>query len=280
MSIRIVIDSTSDIPKEFIEKHNIIMLPLTVNFGEDSYLDKVELNSDEFFDKLTRSDNLPTTSQVTPEKFIEAFNKILQEGDQVLGIFLGSDLSGTYESAYIAKETIGDDRIHLIDSRSVCLGTFSLIIEAVQLVEQGKDINEIVEILEGLKDKVEVFVVLDTLKYILKGGRLSKTQAIAGTILNIKPILKVEDSKIEVVDKVRGRSRAIKWIDSWIEKNNIDLSDKHVFLYHARNEKAVNALKDIVENKYKAKNIIVSEVGAVIGTHTGPGALAFAVLNK
>lgn len=279
MGIRIVIDSTSDVTKDFIEKRNIVMVPLTINFEDASYLDKVELSTDEFFDKLATSETLPTTSQVPPGRFIEVFNKILEEGDEVLGIFIGSGLSGTFESAQIAKKTIDDERIHLIDSRTVCLGAFSLILEAVKLVEQNKSIEEIVDSIEGLRDKVEIIVAIDTLKYLLKGGRLSKSQVIAGSLLNIKPILTVKDSKIEVVDKVRGKNKTIKWIDDWIEKNNFNFTDKTVFLYHVRDEERVNALKEIIENKYRAKNIIVSEVGPVIGTHTGPGVIAIGFLN-
>ncbi|MBZ2175000.1 DegV family protein [Schnuerera sp. xch1] len=280
MGIRIVIDSTSDVTKEIIEKYNLIMVPLTVNFEDRSYLDKVELSTNEFFDKLIVSDKLPTTSQVTPGKFVEVFNKILEGGDEVLGIFLGSDLSGTYESAQIAKNMIDDERINLIDSRSVCLGTFSLILEATELVDQNKSIDEIVKTIESLKDKVELVVAVDTLKYLEKGGRLSKGQAIAGSILNIKPIITVKDSKVSVVDKVRGNNKIVKWFDNWIKENEFDLTNKTVFLYHAQNEKTIKTLRELIEEKYTPKNIIISEVGPVIGTHTGPGVIAIGFLNK
>lgn len=280
MSIRIIIDSTSDITQEIIDKYNLIMVPLTVNFEDESYLDKIELSTNEFFDKLVASDKLPTTSQVTPGAFVEVFNEVLENGDEVLGIFLGSELSGTYESAQIAKNMIDDDRIHIIDSRSVCLGTFSLVLEAIELVNQNKNIDEIVETIEDLKDKVELAVAVDTLKYLEKGGRLSKGQAIAGSILGIKPIITVKDSKVEVVDKVRGKNKTIKWFDNWIEKNEFDLTDKTVFLYHARGEDRIDTLKEIIETKYKPKNIIIAEVGPVIGTHTGPGVIAVGLLNK
>lgn len=280
MGIRIVIDSTSDVTKEIIEKYNLIMVPLTVNFEDRSYLDKVELSTNEFFDKLIVSDKLPTTSQVTPGRFVEVFNKILEDGDEVLGIFLGSDLSGTYESAQIAKNMIDNERINLIDSRSVCLGTFSLILEAIELVDQNKSIDEIVETIENLKDRVELVVAVDTLKYLEKGGRLSKGQAIAGSILNIKPIITVKDSKVSVVDKVRGNNKILKWFDNWIKENEFDLTNKTVFLYHAQNEKRIKILRELIEEKYTPENIIISEVGPVIGTHTGPGVIAIGFLNK
>lgn len=280
MSIRIVIDSTSDVTQEIIDKYNLEMVPLTVNFDDESYLDKVELSTEDFFKKLGNSDKLPTTSQVAPGVFINAFSEILLNGDEVLGIFLASDFSGTYESARIAKDMIGSDRIHLIDSRSVCLGTFSLILEAVELVEQNKRINEIVETLEGLKDKIVVAAGLDTLKYLEKGGRLSKGQAVVGSLLNIKPIITIKDGKIAVIDKIRGKNKTIKWFDDWIEENKFDLTNKTVLLFHAQNFEQLKVLREAIEDKYKIKNIIEAEVGPVIGTHAGPGLLAVAFLNK
>ena len=280
MSIRIVIDSTSDVTQEVIDKYNLKMVPLTVNFDDGSYLDKIELSTEDFFKKLGKSDKLPTTSQVSPGAFIETFSEILLRGDEVLGIFLASEFSGTYESARIARDMIGSDRIHLIDSRSVCLGAFSLILEAIELVEKNKDINEIVGSLEVLRDKIVVAAGLDTLKYLEKGGRLSKGQAVVGSLLNIKPIITIKDGKIAVIDKIRGKNKTIKWFDDWIEENKFDLTNKTVLLYHAQNFDQLKLLRETIEDKYKIKNIIEAEVGPVIGTHAGPGLLAVAFLNK
>lgn len=280
MSIKIVIDSTSDVTQEIIDKYNLKMVPLTVNFEDGSYLDKVELSTEVFFDKLSKTDKLPTTSQISPGVFIETFSEILLRGDEVLGIFLASEFSGTYESARMAKDMIGSDRIHLIDSRSVCLGTFSLIMEAIDLVYQNKDIHEIVEILDSLKNKTVVAAGLDTLKYLEKGGRLSKGQAMVGSLLNIKPIITIKDGQITVIDKIRGKNKTVKWFDDWIEENKFDLTNKTVLLFHAQNIEQLKVLRNTIEDKYQIKNIIEAEVGPVIGTHAGPGVLAIAFLNK
>ncbi|MBP1925935.1 DegV family protein with EDD domain [Sedimentibacter acidaminivorans] len=280
MSIKIVIDSTSDVTQEIIDKYKLKMVPLTVNFEDGSYLDKVELSTETFFDKLSKADKLPTTSQVSPGVFIETFSEILLRGDEVLGIFLASEFSGTYESARIARDMIGSDRIHLIDSRSVCLGTFSLIMEAIDLVNQNKDIYEIVEILDSLKNKIVVAAGLDTLKYLEKGGRLSKGQAMVGSLLNIKPIITIKDGQITVIDKIRGKNKTVKWFDSWIEENKFDLASKTVILFHAQNTEQLKVLRNTIEDKYQIKSIIEAEVGPVIGTHAGPGVLAIAFLNK
>ncbi len=280
MSIKIVIDSTSDVTQEIIDKYNLKMVPLTVNFEDGSYLDKVELSTEVFFDKLSKTDKLPTTSQISPGVFIETFSEILLRGDEVLGIFLASEFSGTYESARMAKDMIGSDRIHLIDSRSVCLGTFSLIMEAIDLVYQNKDIHEIVEILNSLKNKTVVAAGLDTLKYLEKGGRLSKGQAMVGSLLNIKPIITIKDGQITVIDKIRGKNKTVKWFDDWIEENKFDLTNKTVLLFHAQNIEQLKVLRNTIEDKYQIKNIIEAEVGPVIGTHAGPGVLAIAFLNE
>ena len=280
MSIRIVIDSTSDVTEDIIEKYNLKVVPLTVNFENESYLDKVELSTSEFFEKLTKAEKLPTTSQVNPGTFVEAFSEILLEGDQVLGIFLASEFSGTYDSARIAKDMIGSDNIRIIDSKSVCLGTFALILEAIELVNQNITIDEVVGELERLKEKIVAVAGLDTLKYLEKGGRLSKGQAMVGSLLNIKPILEIKEGKLSVIEKIRGKNKTIKWIDEWIEKNNYDLSDKTVLLFYAQNYEQLKVLRETIEEKHKIKNIIEQEIGAVIGTHAGPGVLGVGFLNK
>lgn len=280
MGIRIVIDSTSDVTEEIIEKYNLKMVPLTVNFENESYLDKVELKTADFFDKLTKSEKLPTTSQVNPGTFREAFSEILLEGDQVLGIFLASEFSGTYDSARIAKDMIGSDNIRIIDTKSVCLGSFALILEAIKLVEQNKTLDEIVEELEVLKEKIVAVAILDTLKYLEKGGRLSKGQAVVGSLLNVKPVLEIKDGKLSPIEKVRGKNKAIKWFDEFIEKNSFDLSDKTLLLFYAQNYDQLKELRKTLEEKYKIKDIIEQEIGAVIGTHAGPGVLGLSFLNN
>ncbi|HHZ01594.1 MAG TPA: DegV family protein [Tissierellia bacterium] len=280
MSIRIVIDSTSDVTQDIIEKYNIKMVPLTVNFEDGSYLDKVELSSSEFFKKLSLAEKLPTTTLVSPGAFVEAFNEILAEGDQVLGIFLASELSGTCDSARMAKEMIGSDHIHIIDSKSVCLGSFALILEAIKLVNEDKTIEEVVSELEKVKGNIVAVAALDTLKYLEKGGRLSKGQAVVGSLLNIKPIIEIKDGKLNVIEKIRGKNKTIKWFDKWIEKNNYDLSDKTVLLFHGDALDQLKALRETIEKKYNIKNIIEQEIGPVIGTHAGPGVLGIGFLNK
>ena len=280
MSIRIVTDSTSDITSDLIEKYNIKMVPLIVNFEHESFLDKIELSSEKFFEKLATAQKLPTTTLVSPGAFVETFSEILMEGDQILGLFVASEFSGTIDSARMAKNMIGSDDIHIIDTKSVCLGSFALILEAIELIEQDKTIEEIVRELEKLKEKIVAVAALDTLKYLEKGGRLSKGQAVVGSLLNIKPIIAIQEGKLTVIEKIRGKNKTIKWFDEWIEKNNYDLSDKTVLLFHGAAYDQLKQLRGVIEDKYKIKNIIEQEAGAVIGTHSGPGVIAIGFLNK
>ncbi len=280
MSIRIVIDSTSDVTEDIINKYNLKVVPLSVNFEDKSYLDKVELSTSEFFEKLAKSEKLPTTSQVSPGAFAEVFNEILLDGDQILGIFLASEFSGTCDSARIAKDMTESGNIRIVDSKSVCMGTFALILKAIELVSQNKTIDEVVNELEKSKEKVVAVAALDTLKYLEKGGRLSKGQAVIGSILNIKPVIGIKEGKLFVIEKIRGRNKTVKWFDEWIEKNGFDLSDKTVLLFHGQNYDQLKVLRERIEEKYKIKNIIEQEIGSVIGTHAGPGVLGIGFLNE
>lgn len=280
MGLRIVTDSTSDLPISFLQKHNITMVPLTVNFSEESFLDKVEITPNKFFEKLEKSENLPTTSQVSPGEFVREFNEILQSGDEILGIFLARELSGTVESAQIAKDIIGSDKIHIVDSKSVCLGLGTIIIKAIELVNDGLDVNDIVKILKKSTENIKTAIVVDTLKYLEKGGRLSKKAAVFGSLLNVKPILEIKDGKVLATDKVRGMKKGLQWIEKWIDKNEFDLSNKSIVLVNAKSLEIQDKLKTILIEKYNAKQIIESEVGAVVGTHAGPGCIGMAFLNE
>ncbi len=278
MSIKIIVDSTSDIPVELIEKHGIGVVPLTVNFEDKCYLDKIEITSQEFFKKLTESEKLPTTSQASPGIFVEAFEKTLAEGNEIIGIFISTKFSGTCESARMAKDIIGSDKIHIIDSQTACLGSCLLILEAVKLVNNGLKATEIVEKLEEMKSKVSIYAGVDTLKYLEKGGRLSKGAATVGTLLNIKPILKVKNSNIESIDKVRGKNKILKWLEDFVE-NNVNVENRTIAIYHSVNEELAINLKNTLIEKYNAKDIFIGEIGSVIGTHVGPNAIAIGYIE-
>jgi len=280
MSIKIVTDSTCDLPQNLLEKYNITVVPLSVNFDDNSYLDGIEISNKEFYNKLRNSDKLPTTSQVNPGEFVEVFNKILKKGDEVLGIFLAKEFSGTFPSAKIAKDIIKSNNIHLVDSRGVTGSLAALVIAAADLAERKLSIENIKLRLEEYIRNSKSILIIDTLEYLVKGGRISKAQGAVGSVLSLKPVLKIEDGKLQTLAKVRGRKKGIKWIINWIKDNSFDLSDKRVFILDSDDpDFHENIKKSLLEN-FKIGEVVDIEVGAVVGTHGGPGCGGICFINE
>lgn len=270
MAIRIVTDSTSDLPKALADKYNIKIAPLRVNFGEESFLDGVELSNEDFYKKLASSDELPSTSQVNPNEFLDIFKEILDNGDQVIGIFISTDLSGTYASAKIAKDTLKSDRIHILDSKGVTAMTSLMSIEAAKMADKGKSSAYIMEMLENMVKNMKSLFIIDTLEYLVKGGRLSKAQGAIGGLLNVKPIIKV-NGIVESVTKVRGRAKGIKYIMDWLYSEQFNLSNKTVFIVNSNDPAFGNKLKTSLLENFEVGEIHEAQIGSVVGTHAGPG---------
>ncbi|HCX04609.1 MAG TPA: hypothetical protein DHM42_08970 [Clostridiales bacterium] len=280
MSIKIVTDSTCDLPREFVEKYDIKVVPLSVNFGDDSYLDGIEISNKEFYDRLRNSDKLPTTSQVSPGEFVEVFNEILDKDDEVLGIFLAKEFSGTFPSAKIAKDIIKSDKIHLIDSRGVTGALAAVVLAAGDLIQRGLSIENIELRLNEFIRNSESILVIDTLEYLVKGGRISKAQGAIGSVLSVKPVLTIGDGKLDTLAKVRGRKKGIKWMIDWVNDNRFDLSDKRVFILDTDDPKFHQDIKDALLENFEVGEIIDIEVGAVVGTHSGPGCGGICFINE
>ncbi len=281
MGIRLITDSTADLPASMVEQYNIRVLPLTVRFGDQQYKDKEELGSQEFYEKLSQAEELPTTSQIPPETFIQAFQEEIDKGNQIIGIFISSQASGTFQSANIAKAEFPDANIILIDSMMLCMGMGLLVITVARMLQEGKTIEEILAKVEQLKGKIEHLFCVDTLKYLRKGGRIKASTAILGEVLNIKPILNVEDGITQTIGKVRGSKKIIPYYVNHI-KQTIDIENtKFMSVCHAvQPELAEKMIQKIREEINFQGEIIESEVGAVIGTHSGPGVLAVFYVKK
>ena len=200
MCVRIIVDSSTDVSEKYREK--IQFVPLTVRFGDKEYLDGVELSKHQFYEMLVESDVLPTTSQATPAAFAEYLESVASAGDSAVVITLSSKLSGTYQSAVLAAEDYPN--IYVVDSQSVAIGTGVLAQYAVELAQQGMGAEEIAQVLTQQREKVCVVALLDTLEYLKKGGRISKTVAFAGSVLNIKPVVTVQDGAVALIGKARG----------------------------------------------------------------------------
>lgn len=282
MAICLVTDSASDINETIARDYNIKVVPLTVHFGDQHhYKDREEIDSKKFFEYLESFDVHPHTAQVNPLVFEACFREIVDQGDEVVGIFLSAEMSGTYNSAMMAKNALEEqaDRVTIIDSKMVTLGQALIVYEAAKLIREGKDRSTVERMIEEKIEKVESAIVVDTLEYLKKGGRLSAGEAFIGSVLKLKPILQLKDGKLIPKGKVRGRKKAIKWIKEWLDENQFDLSDKTVAFAHAEEEEYLQALKELIQKQYRPKETIDCRVGGVVGTHSGPGAIALCFVN-
>ncbi len=277
--IRIITDSTCDLTKADQEKLGITVIPLQVLFGTTQYTDGVDLTTEEFYQKLETEKELPTTTQINPDTFVNVFEEYLKQGDEIITILLSSHLSGTYQSAVIAKEMLETDKIHLIDSQNVTLGLALIVREAVKLRDNGLSAKDIVNKIEELKGQVRVVAIVDTLKYLQKGGRISAASAVVGTALGIKPIVQVKDGIVQVLGKERGQKKMYKFITSYLEENQIDTNYSVVYA-HSMAEASLEPLKEMIQEKYEIKESSTVGIGSTVGTHVGPGAVGIAFVTK
>lgn len=279
MKTRIIVDSTADLMPDYKKRVNIV--PLTVNFGDTEYIDGVTIDHKTFYEKLVESNVLPTTSQATPDAFMKEFDKVKEAGESAVVITLASKFSGTYQSAVIAAEDY--DNIYVVDSSSCAMGSGILVELAFRLLDSGMSAEEIAKTLEEEKKKIIIVALVDTLEYLKKGGRVSKTVAFAGTLLNIKPVLSVTDGEINMLGKARGSKMGNNLLVEEIKKaGGVDFS-KPVLLGYSGISDAL-LLKYIEDSKHiwegNLDEVHYTTVGSVIGTHVGPGAVVVAFFKK
>ncbi len=272
--IKIVTDSTCDLPGDVIEQLNIEVIPLTVTFGKDSYKDGVDISSEEFFQKLKASETFPSTSQISVGQFTEVFEDLCGEYETILGLFLSSKLSGTYQSAVIAKNVLGIEGIYVFDTKMTTMAHGFIVREAAVMAKDGRSIYEIMERVQYLSENLYNILVLDTLTYVEKGGRIKSGAALVGNLLNIKPILTFKDGEVAVLGRVRGRKKIVKWIKDQITALGTDLTGKTVGMNYVGYEDIARELQDLLRNCFGVKEIIKGRVGSVIGTYSGPTAIA------
>ncbi len=277
--IQIITDSASDIVG--VKRKDLVILPISITFGEEEYQDGVNLTHRMFYEKLVESDELPITSQVPPYAFEEAYKKVKEQGDQAIVITLSSKLSGTWQSASIAAEKYGDT-VKVIDSENASIGERTLVEYALRLKEEGLTLEGIAERLESDKKRIRLIALLDTLEYLKRGGRISKTAAIAGSLLSIKPVIAIQGGEVAVLGKARGSKQGNNLLAEQIRQvGGIDFDKPFVLGY--------TGMSDLVLQKYIADNEVLwkghvetldtTSVGGTIGTHIGPGAIGVAFFS-
>lgn len=270
--IRIITDSTCDLPIRDLEQDGVSVLSLTVQFGQEQYKDKRELSNEDFYEKLKKSEVLPTTSLLNPQDFLECFEQYPE--DELVVVTLSGELSGTYQSACIATQTLDRDNIYIIDSKSTSIGLGLLVQKAIQHRKEVNNARELADILTKERDNIRIAAVIDTLEYLIKGGRLGKTAGALGKVLQLKPVITLEEGKIIVIGKHRGMKRAMNEILFMFERD-LEHMDSVVLFAHSNDLSAGIQLQTLLTHEGQQHCI-----GSVVGTHTGPGAVAVAYLLK
>lgn len=282
MGVKILCDSASDISQEEAKQLGIIVLPLKTIWEGKEYQDGVTMLPKEFYEKLIETDGLPTTSQVTPYEFEEAFRKVLEEGDTAVCLTVSSKLSGTYQSAVIANDEL-ENQVELVDTLNVSLGENILVRRAAELRDEGKTAKEIAEIINEEKEKVRLVALLDTLEYLKKGGRVSATAAFAGSVLSIKPVIGVRDGQVEVLGKARGSKNGNNKLSEEITKaGGVDFSKPFTLGFTGLNDDLLQKYLRDSTHLYEGqvKEFPITTIGSTIGTHAGPGAVGVAFFAK
>lgn len=277
--MKIICDTMSDVPKEIIDKFKIDVIPLTIIIDGKEYLDGVDITHEEFYKILRNSKELPKTSQITYVRFKEVFEKYTTTGEDVLYIGGSSVASGTYQSGVMAsRECEGNGKVHTFDtsSLSVCAGAF--VIKACLLKEEGKNSEEIIDILESLKGSETAFFFVDELNYLQKGGRISSTKAAIGTMLNVKPILTIKDGIVAPKSQIRGKKQVINTLIKHTKELSESIDNKIIIIGYCDNTIDAEKLKEAILEESSSKNVYTVNIGACISSHSGPSIVGIATL--
>lgn len=275
MGVRIVIDSASDLTKTQADALDCMYLPLKTIFGEEEYLDGITLSHRQFYEKLVETDSLPTTSQIPPLEYETVYKKIREAGDTAVVIVLSSKLSGSYQSASIAREDY-EDCIWLVDSENVSIGEQILIRYACRLRDEGMSAEQIKEAADSRKKDVRVIALLNTLEYLRRGGRISGAAALAGNLLSIKPVIAITNGEVAILGKARGSRNGNNMIQEELARSGgVDFSMPFCLGYTGLDDSLLQKYIADHEDLWKSRvdELPITTIGSTIGTHTGPGSI-------
>jgi DegV family protein with EDD domain len=279
--IRFVTDSTADIPADLRASLGIEMVPLKVHFGKETFRDGVTIQSEQFYKMLAESTVMPTTSQPSPVDFLEIYKQLNTESNvQIISIHLGSALSGTYQSAVLAKSLLNENAdITTVDSRTVSYGLGLLVVAAARAAQAGKSKEECLDLIYRLREQLKLYFLVDTLEFLQKGGRIGKASTIIGSMLNIKPILSIDpEGEVFSVDKVRGQKKAMQRIIELLQQNIMASQRVQVIIAHSNVPDTAEQFTQLLQANFQIDSIIYTALGPVIGTHAGPGAIGVFML--
>lgn len=282
--IKLIVDSTCDLPEEIINKHDIKILPLRVLLNDKEYLDRVDISIEEVYDEM-RKGVLPKTSQVAPGEIYDVFNRYCEEGNDFIYLAFSSVLSGTCSLATNIleefKEKYSEIRMEVIDSKAGATGIGLIIMQALKLIDEGYSFDIIVDQINEMVSNVEHIFMLTDLNWLMKGGRISKTQAALGTMLDLKPILQVNNGYMEVIKRIRGRKKALNTLVDLLEERIHGFKNQVIGIGHADDLETAEELADIIRKRVGEDTVFtINKIGCVLGSHLGIGGVGILFFNK
>jgi DegV family protein with EDD domain len=277
--VAIVTDSTAYIPDDLVKQYGLTIVPQILNWEGKSYLDGVDISNEDFYAKLSTAKELPTTAQPSPGQFMEAFTRLKDSTESIICIVISDHLSGTLDSARAAAQATPDLPIEVVDSRSTSMGLGLLVLLAARMVEEGRDHVQIAEAIQILVPRVRLLFVVDTLEFLHKGGRIGGAQRLLGSVLSIKPILHIEDGRIEPLESVRTKKKALRRLMELVEEMTSGWSEVHAAVVDATAPETAEAIYDQIAERIKPVEILRGGLSPVVGVHAGPGAIGVVVLD-
>lgn len=285
MGVKILSDSACDLPEEIINEYNIDILPIIVIKDEKEYLDKVTIDPNKIYEDMLKGESYKT-AQIPLYVFEDKFKEYSKSEDSIIYIAFSSGLSGTYQTSLVVRETVKEEYpdldLEIVDSKSASMGFGLLVYKAAKMAKEGKTKDEILKMLDFYVNHIEHIFTVDDIEYLFRGGRVSRTQAFVGSLLNIKPILDVQEGKLVPIEKVRGRNKVFKTMLEIIDKRseNADLQHQIIGISHGGDIEAAMKIKAMIEEKFGCTDFVINIIGSAIGAHSGPGTLALFFLNE
>lgn len=274
--VRVVTDSTSSIPRELAEKYHIEVVPLRVLFGNEAFAEDIDISKDEFYARLKQAKELPRTSQPSAGEFAAVYERLGREADGIISIHISSKLSGTFASAEAARAMLPGLKLNVIDSGVVSMALGLLVLRAAEAAAEGRSLDEVTALVETLRPRMRVSFVVDTLEFLQKGGRIGGAAALVGSLLHVKPILTLRDGRVEPLERVRTKRRAVERLIHLLKEETKAGGRLHIAVLHGQAPKEAEALVQRLCETFGLDEIHIGEVGPVIATHTGPGVVGVA----
>ncbi len=276
--VAILSDSTAYLPQSIVDDLGIHIVPLTLHWDGKSYRDGIDMTAEECYARMTEVDTIPTTSQATVGEFVEAFQKLLDQDYAVLSLSISSGISGTVESAVQAKAQFGDAPIEVVDTKLVSMALGFMVMTAARAAKDGASLAECRALVDEVYPKIGVYFTVDTLKYLNKGGRINTAKRLLGAALNIKPLMEIRDGKIELVESVISRKKAMRRMLDLAERDIAGREPVRISTFHAAAEKDNEALMAAAIERFNPVETVTTFVSPVVGSHTGPGTLSLAYM--